>query len=287
MYWRMTAQAAHTTAGELQRAEEYEGNSASLSADLQSPLCRRLRLVKNLTINKYLIAVKYLDNVVGVDSPDDSFEIRKRRRYTQAERRALSDKRMLDAAVKFIARQGSNRTTLAEIGDTAGYTYGLVTNRFGSKAGLVRAVTRYVQSRFARRAVPEVGNASGIDAIKLLIDAYLNKVDSVGRRALLVLVGEAIGPVPEIRPDIARADESFRRSLQGHIDRGIASGEIKPQLDAARQAALLVATLRGISLQSLINPVALDLQAISRDLQANVETIFRRTPGSAFDSAIQ
>jgi AcrR family transcriptional regulator len=232
-----------------------------------------------LTFNKYLIAINYLARLVGVDfENDDSLEIRKRRRYTQAERRALSDQRMLDAAVKLIARQGSSRTTLAEIGDTAGYTYGLVTNRFGSKAGLVKAVTRYLQSRFARRTVPEAGNLTGIQAIRFLIDVYLDKADSVGRRALLVLAGEAIGPAPEIRSDIARADEGFRRSLQGHIERGIASGEINPGLDAGRQAAVLVATLRGISLQSLINPAALDLKAISRDLQANVETIFRRTP---------
>jgi AcrR family transcriptional regulator len=234
-----------------------------------------------------LIIINYLARIDVVDAPNDSFEIRKRRRYTQAERRALSDQRMLDAAVKLIARQGSNRTTLAEIGDTAGYTYGLVTNRFGSKAALVKAVTRYVQSRFARRAMAVTENLSGIQAIKLLIDSYLNKVDSVGRRALLVLVGEAIGPAPEIRSDIARADESFRRNLQGHIERGIASGEINPRLDAARQAAVLVATLRGISLQSLINPAALDLGAISRDLQANVETVFRRSRATTFEAPVQ
>ena len=60
--------------------------------------------------------------------------IRKRRRYTQTERRALSDRRMLEAALKLIARQGSGRTTLAEVGEVSGYTYGLVSNRFGSKA---------------------------------------------------------------------------------------------------------------------------------------------------------
>jgi AcrR family transcriptional regulator len=222
-----------------------------------------------------------------MDNDIDSIEIRKRRRYTQAQRRAISDRRILDAAFKLIARQGSSRTTLAEIGDTAGYTYGLVTSRFGSKAALVKAVTRDVQSRFARRALPELGNLSGIEAVNLLIDAYLNKVDSIGRRALYVLIGEALGPVPEIRPDIAHADESFHHNLQRHIERGIASGEIRPELDPARQAALLVATLRGISLQLLINPAAVDLKAVSRDLQANAEAIFRRSTGSAPAGPIQ
>jgi AcrR family transcriptional regulator len=222
-----------------------------------------------------------------MDNESESIEIRRRRRHTQAERRAISDRRMLDAALRLIARQGSNRTTLAEIGETAGYTYGLVTNRFGSKAGLVKAVTRYVQSNFARRALPEAGNLSGIEALKIIIDAYLNKVDSVGRRALYVLIGEALGPVHEIRPDIAQADESFRKNLERHIERGIASGDIRPELDPARQAALLVATLRGISLQLLINPAAVDLKAVSRDLQANIEETFRRTPDRQPGGAIQ
>jgi AcrR family transcriptional regulator len=222
-----------------------------------------------------------------MDNEIESAEIRKRRRFTQAERRAISDRRMLSAAVKLIARQGSSRTTLIEIGDVAGYTYGLVTNRFGSKGALIKAVTRYVQSNFARRALPEVGNSGAIEAIKLIIDAYLNKVDSVGRRALYVLIGEALGPVPEIRPDIAQADESFRHNFQRHIERGIASGEIRPELDPARQAALLVASLRGISLQLLINPAAVDLKAVAGDLQANVETTFRRQTDLTSEITIQ
>jgi AcrR family transcriptional regulator len=206
----------------------------------------------------------------------DSLVIRKPRRYTQIERRARSDQRMLDAALKLIARQGSSRTTLAEIGEASGYTYGLVTNRFGSKVNLIRAVTRYVQSRFASRTFTEVESLSGLGALKALVQTYLAKVDSAGRRALYVLIGEALGPVPEIRPDMAQADESFRRNLQKQIERGIASGEIRSDVDAGGQAALMVATLRGISLQRLINPSAFDLDQVSRELQANIEKILGR-----------
>ena len=48
------------------------------------------------------------------------------RRRTQAERTALSEKLILRAAIKLIARQGYSRTTLAEIGKEAGYSGGLV-----------------------------------------------------------------------------------------------------------------------------------------------------------------
>ena len=114
-----------------------------------------------------------------MDTGAQTGTIRKRRRYSQNERRALSDQRMLEAALKLIARQGSGRTTLAEIGEVAGYTYGLVSNRFGSKATLIRTVTRMLQSHFARRTFAEIENLTGLAALKVLVEKYLTTMDSV------------------------------------------------------------------------------------------------------------
>ncbi|HYR79679.1 MAG TPA: helix-turn-helix domain-containing protein, partial [Candidatus Dormibacteraeota bacterium] len=61
-------------------------------------------------------------------------------RRTQRERRELSHHRMLDAALTLIARQGSSRTTLSQIGEASGYTHGLVSHRFGCKSELVRTL---------------------------------------------------------------------------------------------------------------------------------------------------
>ncbi len=213
---------------------------------------------------------------MNVDADTETATIRKRRRYTQTERRALSDQRMLEAALKLIARQGSGRTTLAEVGEVSGYTYGLVSNRFGSKAALIRAVTRMLQSHFAHRTFAEMENLTGLAALKVLVENYLTTMDSAGRRALYVLIGEALAPVPEIRPEMAEADEGFRRHLQTHIQRGITSGEIRSDVNPAAQAALLVATLRGISLQRLINPQAFDLKSTASELQLNIERTLRR-----------
>ena len=43
---------------------------------------------------------------------------------------------MLAAAVDLILEHGTDKTTLAAIGEKAGYSRGLATYRFGSKAGL-------------------------------------------------------------------------------------------------------------------------------------------------------
>ena len=50
-------------------------------------------------------------------------------RRTQAERTALSDARMLDAAVSLICERGTAGMTLKEVGERAGYSRGLASYR--------------------------------------------------------------------------------------------------------------------------------------------------------------
>src|SRR5215469_12517983 len=143
-------------------------------------------------------------------------------RRTQRERRETSYRRMLAAAVKLIERQGSSRTTLAEIGEMSGYSYGLVSHRFGSKEGLVRAVTREAQANFARHEMGGTEHQTGLEALLPLADRYLRAACAKNRNALYVLIGEALGPVPEIRADMAAADRNFRAGVKVMIEQGIA-----------------------------------------------------------------
>jgi AcrR family transcriptional regulator len=70
-------------------------------------------------------------------------------RRTQQERRSESDRRMIEAAIELFASRGYTKTTLVQIGQAAGCTGTLVSNRFGSKEGILRAVLAHIMSRFA------------------------------------------------------------------------------------------------------------------------------------------
>ena len=61
-------------------------------------------------------------------------------RRSHAQRREESERRMLDAALAIVARRGTVRMTLAEVGEAAGYSRGLPAHHIGSKAGLVQAL---------------------------------------------------------------------------------------------------------------------------------------------------
>lgn len=192
-------------------------------------------------------------------------------RRTQRERRQLSHTRMLEAAAALIARQGSSRTTLSQIGETSGYTHGLVSHRFGSKGKLIATLVRQLQRGFAQSLVPVLGEKSGIEALKLTCEQYLRAATSVERTAIYVLIGEALGPVPEIKPDLAEADEYFRASIQHRIEEGIRSGEIRREADPVAQAAMLVGMLRGLVIQNLLRPGAFKLAEVCRELNSNLD----------------
>ena len=84
-----------------------------------------------------------------------------RRRLTQAERTAISDRRMLDAAIELICTHGTHQTTLQALGRASGYSRGLVTYRFGSKAGrgvMVGQELGFGGGEVRARGLQEIGN---------------------------------------------------------------------------------------------------------------------------------
>src|ERR1700728_2597393 len=128
-------------------------------------------------------------------------------RPTQAQRRAETERRVLDAAMTLIASHGSQSVTLAEVGEAAGYSRGIVHHHFGSRERLLAAVMEDAR----RFAVPPY-EGDGLDQIAKIVAAYLRNVAdrSPSARAFLQLWGEAIAGDPVLVPLFARQDAEFR-----------------------------------------------------------------------------
>src|SRR3546814_16607688 len=92
-------------------------------------------------------------------------------RRTQEERTALSDQRMTDAAVALIVEHGIAAATLAAIGERAGYSRGLVTHRFGTKARLLAHLHDPFVADWIGRVQQAVGEHSGVEALSRVTDA--------------------------------------------------------------------------------------------------------------------
>ena len=92
---------------------------------------------------------------------------RRAARRTQAERTAESTRKLLDAAADLFATQGYDRTTFAQIAARAGYSSGLVAQRFGSKSNLldtlVRDIRQQTQAEFLAPAISEPTAVGRVD----------------------------------------------------------------------------------------------------------------------------
>lgn len=186
---------------------------------------------------------------------------------------------MIRAAVKLISKQGYYRTTLAEIGAEAGYSGGLVSHRFGSKKGLLNALIHRITTRFTNdQLLPAMEGRAGLDALCAFADTYLNELTArqARLRALYVLMGEALGPVPEIRGIFGEVNQEIRRAIESCIRSGIDDRQIRSDCDPVTEAAACVALLRGVSIQWLIDPECFDLAVMSERVKATMRRSLAR-----------
>ncbi len=179
------------------------------------------------------------------------------RRRTQAERTARSDARMLDAAVALIGQRGTAGTTLKEVGEQAGYSRGLAGYRFGSKEGLFGFVVKAVGEEWLRELTAVTRDKVGLAAIEAALDAHARFLAEAPEhvRAFYVLWFEAIGPRSTLKGVIERVHERRRRDVLEWIARGVAAGEIDPELDTGAVADHFCGAIVGIVYQWLVQPV--------------------------------
>jgi AcrR family transcriptional regulator len=199
------------------------------------------------------------------------------RRRTQSERRAETERRLLDAAMRLVGAGGVRAVTLASVGAEAGYSRGIVSHHFGSRQALMDAVARDVQRRFA----PHHVTGTGLERVLGLVDAYLADLAArdLDARVFLVLWTEAIASDEELRPVFAERDAAFRQGWGDAIRAGVADGSIRSDVDPDAAAVALAALTRGAGLQRLLTPEAIDLD----DVRAEVGRVLRAglLPGQA------
>jgi AcrR family transcriptional regulator len=181
-------------------------------------------------------------------------------RRTQEERRNQAEQALLDAAARLFARRGIEQTSLAEVGEEAGYSRGLANHHFGSKATLVERLAHRAQRDF----VASLGEMDGreLQALLQIVDAYLGGAgqNSQQTRAFFVMWGAALPEEAALRSVLMADDARFRRGIEALVRSGQDNRTIRSAIDPAAVAVVLVGLLRGIVAQFLVSPdsVALD-----------------------------
>lgn len=199
-------------------------------------------------------------------------------RKTQAERTALSDQLMFDSAIALINERGTQKTTLKDIGEKAGYSRGLANYRFGSKDGLMQELFSRFDERWKDHLASYVEGRTGISAVNAAVDAlrdFLNR-ESDYMRAMYLLWYECLGHESEMRNRLADHHDVYREDARKWIEAGIAAGEIRANVNAEQYAAQYCAFMFGIIYQWLVNASAIDLDSIFDDYQANTIALLKK-----------
>ena len=193
-------------------------------------------------------------------------------RRTQVERRDEAERRILEAAALIVAENGLEAITLAEAGARAGYSRGLPSHYFKTKADLLSALGAYIIDSFIndrRAASPELTGYDGLIASFKYYFVMPARTPVMARAFHAVLAGALT--VPPITATVAKLNRETRGEIAAGLKAGIAAGRLRPDIDLETESSLILAGLRGSVAQWLVDPEGVDLEAIGARFVATVE----------------
>ncbi|MFB9263446.1 TetR/AcrR family transcriptional regulator [Bradyrhizobium erythrophlei] len=193
-------------------------------------------------------------------------------RRTQVERRDEAERRILEAAALIVAEGGLEAITLAEAGARAGYSRGLPSHYFRTKADLLSALAAYVIDSFMvkRRAVAPglVGYEALVASLRYYFVLPPGAPEMV--RAFHAVLAGAL-TVPAIATTVAKLNRDTRTEIAAGLKAGIAAGKLRTDIDVDIESALILAALRGSVAQWLVDPDGIDLDKMGEQFVAAVE----------------
>jgi TetR/AcrR family transcriptional regulator, acrAB operon repressor len=192
----------------------------------------------------------------------------------KAEQSQRTRKRLVASATELFARKGYRETSVQQIADAAGISRGSIFWHFGSKEGLLWAVAEELFARWEHEVlVPEVGDATGIEAVLRSLEAHRAFLtgETDAHRLFYVLMFEALGPRADLAGEYARLHRHFRTLGAAWIARGVEAGEVRGDIDPVAISVAIVGALGGIAYQYLLDPDGVDLDRIYGALGRTLE----------------
>ncbi|MCU0841015.1 MAG: TetR/AcrR family transcriptional regulator [Thiobacillaceae bacterium] len=189
------------------------------------------------------------------------------------ERRAVT----VEAVVELAAKQNPSEITTASIAQHMGVTQGALFKHFPNKESILQAVMEWVADRLLDRAEQAARNATSplaaIEAIYLAHVEFVTEHPGVPR----MLFGELQRAEQTAPKRMAQTLlRGYGERLRQLIEAGKAAGEISAAIDTEAAIILLIGTIQGLVVQSLL---AGDVERIRRDAPP-LFAIYRRGIGS-------
>jgi AcrR family transcriptional regulator len=186
-----------------------------------------------------------------------------------ATRREAARERVLQSALRAIAANGYQGSSLAAIAADAGLTTAGLLHYFPSKEELLVAVLaerdRVDGARF------QLAGFRGLAALDRLVELVQHNTMVPGLvQAYTVLMGESVGEGHPARDWFRDRYPKRRANISAAIRAGIDAGEVRPDVDCDAVAAQIIAMMDGLQVQWVLNPDHVDMAAVFADYIAGV-----------------
>lgn len=183
---------------------------------------------------------------------------------------AITREHLLDAALLCFSTKGYASTTLDDIAKQAGTTRGAIHWHFGSKAELFNTLVR---ERYERAATifrdVSVTGASPLQQFRQLLLRWLTyPEENADFRTVLELVLLKTAVTPELAGGMQEKRQGQRFSLEyfaALIRKGIATGEIRQEVNPETTALAALGMVNGITGIWLGDPTAFSLKSLAQE----------------------
>ena len=185
------------------------------------------------------------------------------------ERGVRTEAAILEATMRLLAARGVHATSLEAVAEAAGVAKSSVLWHFGSKEELLLRVAEHVFEEVARGPVREILALPTIEerdeATWRFFSETLHERPEL-RRLIPYLIFESAEGRPELRDRLQQLYRGIRELYESGLREVVADAEQRRRL-----AMISIATFDGLFLQWLLEPDAVDLDALHRELRQSWE----------------
>jgi AcrR family transcriptional regulator len=190
----------------------------------------------------------------------------------RTEQAAATRQRLIGAAARLFAQHGYTASSVAAIGEEAGVSRGLVNFHFATKENLLRAVIEQLVAELEQQMFPAEPPADPLEALAILVVAHRLFLTEQPERARLLfrLQAEALSPRLGLNA-FADLHQRWLDRTKPWWELALAERRIDSALDHNAVATFTIGALRGIALEWLLAPEAVDLEAAYHHLLRSLE----------------
>jgi AcrR family transcriptional regulator len=160
-------------------------------------------------------------------------------------------KELADAVLTLVARVGVNGVTVRSVAEEAGWSTGVLTHYYGSRAGLLLAALRRAAA-VTRRDYQQGPLTELLEGVLPLDERRLAL-----NRIFLFFYAEAATD-EEIRREIAGYLANWRADVEAAVRHAQAHGALDAARDPREVAALLVALADAVSMHAIFDPAVME-----------------------------